>query len=83
MKKIKKILKDVSIPIISKKEKTFDDIIISLSDIEEKTTLRKQTITEKIETLKFAKKEIEDTIKRYETEMEKCNKFLTIINNYT
>jgi hypothetical protein len=67
----------------SKKEETLSSIFKPLNDIEEKVTIRKQIIEEKILQLKDEKSIIDNQIESFEAESERCDQYLDNIGKFS
>ena len=65
------------------KEETLSSIFKPLNGIEEKVTIRKKLIEEKILELKDHKEKIDNQIEAYGIEIGQCNMYLDNVNKFT
>lgn len=64
------------------KEETLSSIFKPLNGIEEKVTIRKQIIEEKILQLKDDRSLIDNQIKTYEEESKRCDQYLNSLSKF-
>lgn len=81
MKIINKLVKNL--PGYGSKEESLATIFKPLNGIEEKVTIRKQIIEDRISKLKEEKLKIDNQIEEYGLEIGKCNMYLDNITKFT